>query len=347
MVASLLFVGCSGSVGTVAPQPSVSPAPPTGTARGSLAVAMIGREGDTNESRIRIFPPHSDEFIRERVIHSSQFQPNSLAFDRRGHLYAGYNDTSGGGRYEVDDIDIQRWALARTIRVPRWSHSSVATDDHDNLYVNTKAFIGGDINIFRNNTETKPYIEIKDHHSPMTMLVGRDALWVGYEGAFSDALARYRLRSTNRTWFQTIGRNVPLALTVNTEGSLIAALVRRKSGRAVDVIDVASGKLARTLLAGNLGAMTTDQSGHIYVSETSGGPGTSAKVYTCDFLACTNSFETNSSRVVALAVSPLDGMLYVANSGKTRVDVYNPRTAKLVMTIWLTHFELKALAIEP
>ena len=347
MVASLLFVGCSGSVGTVAPQPTASPAPPIVIARGSLAVAMIALEGGTRESRIRVFPPHSDQFIRERVTNGSQFQPNSVAFDRRGHLYVGYNDTSSGGRYEVDDIDIQRWTLTRTIRVPRWTHSSVATDDHDNVYVNSKAFVGGDIDIFRSNTETKPYIQIKDHHSPLTMLVGRDALWVGYEGAFSDALARYRLRSSSRTWFQTIGRNVPLALTVNKEGSLIAALVRLKSGRALDVIDVASGKLARTLVTGNLSAMTTDQSGHIYVSQTSGGPGTSAKVYTCDFLACTNSFETNSSRVVALAVSPLDGMLYVANSGKSRVDVYNPRTAKLEMTIWLTQFELKALAIEP
>ncbi len=240
IAASLLFVGCSGSVGGVAPQPSVSPAPPSGAARGTLGVAMIGH--DPQESRIRIFPPHSDQFSRERVTGGLKFQPNSLAFDRRGHLYVGYNDSSAGGRYEVDDIDAKSWTLTRTIKFPQWPNSSVATDDHDNLYVNTKAFIGGDIEIFRNNAETKPYIRIKDHHSPLTMLVGRDALWVGYEGAFANALARYRLRSTDRTWFQTIGRNIPVALSVNTDGSLVAAMVRLKSGRAVDVIDVAVGE---------------------------------------------------------------------------------------------------------
>lgn len=343
IVASLLCVGCSGNAGT-APAPSVLPTPPVVATRGTLAVAMVG---DAGASRVRIFPPHSDKFTRERVVDSSRFQPNSLAFDRRSHLYIGYSDTSSGGRYEVDEIDVQRWALVRELHFPQWSYTSIATDDHDNLYVNTKSLVGGDIKIFRNNTETKPYIEIRDHHSPVTMLVGRDALWVGYEGVFEDAVARYGLRSTDRTRFETIGKNLPLKLAVNSDGSLIAAMVSRKSSRAVNVIEVKTGKRLRTLVEGNLTSMTSDESGHVYISEASHGHGTSAKLYLCNFSSCARSFETDSSRVVSLAVSPLDGMLYVANFGKTRVDVYNPRTAELARTIWLTQFNLRTLAIEP
>ncbi|MGA8533907.1 MAG: WD40 repeat domain-containing protein [Candidatus Tumulicola sp.] len=248
IVVGLLWAGCSGSASTVPPQPSGSPAPPIIEGRGTLAVINAA---DPNAKRVWIFPTHSDQFNREITVPGSRFQPNSLAFDRRGHLYVGINDTSLGGSYNVVEVNVQSLETIREIRdLPQWSHSSVATDDQNNLYVNTKAFIGGDVRIFRPDTETKPYIEIKDHHSPLTTLVARDALWVGYEGAFSNALARYRLRSTDRTWFQTIGSSEPLALAVNPESSLIATFVRRNSKRAVDVIDVKSGKLARALLEG-------------------------------------------------------------------------------------------------
>jgi sugar lactone lactonase YvrE len=339
MVAGLLLAGCSGNAATVVPQPSGSPAPPVATGRGTLAV--IG--ADSKAHRVWIFPPHSDTLTRELVFPGSRFQPNSLAFDRRGHLYVGVNDTAGSGEYEVVEVDVQSLDVVREIRgLPQWPKSSVAVDDQNELYVNTKAFIGGDVKIYRPNQDKKPYLEIRDHHSPLTMLIAASALWVGYEGAFADALARYRLRSKDRSWFQTIGRSQPVSLAANADGSLVAAFVRRDAKRAVDVYDVKSGKLARTLIANNgLLAMTSDESGHIFVSE-----GGSGVVHACNFRGCTLTFDT-SGRPVALAVSPLDGNLYVANTGKTNVQAFDSKTGALRMTIHLAGLTPSAIAIEP
>lgn len=339
LVAALLLAGCTGNAATVVPPPSRSPGPPVATGRGTLAV--IG--GDSKARRVWIFPPHSDKLARELVFPGSRFQPNSLAFDRRGHLYIGVNDTAGSGEYEVVEVNVQNLDIVRNIRgLPQWPKSSVAIDDENNLYVNTKAFVGGDVKIYRPNKETKPYLEIKDHHSPLTMLIAANALWVGFEGAFADALARYRLRSKERTWFQTIGRSAPITLAANADGTLLAAFVRRDSQRAADVYDVKSGKLARTLIANNgLLAMTSDGSGHIFVSE-----GGSGVVHACNFRGCTLTFDT-SGRPVALAVSPLDGNLYVANTGKTNVQAFDPKTGALRMTIHLAGLTPSAIAIEP
>ena len=145
-VASLLCGGCSGSAGTVPrppPQPSVSPAPPIVTGSGTLAVNQLA----DNENVISIFGPHSNKAIRQLTI-AAQFHVNSVAFDRREHLYIGYNDTSKDGRYLIQEINLRNWTNVRLIHVPQWNQSSVATDDQNNLYVNTKSLLGGDIKIF-------------------------------------------------------------------------------------------------------------------------------------------------------------------------------------------------------
>lgn len=340
----LCCAGCGGSTQTV-PQPTRSPAPPITAARGTLAVVNVA---DANAKRVWVFPPHSEKFTRQLLVgHGSHWQPNSLAFDRRGNLYVGVNDTRSGGEYHVIELNVQSAEIVRHLQLPQWPNSSVATDDHNDLYVNTKSFVGGDIKIFSDNiAETKPYLEIKDHHTPLTMLVTRNALSVGYEGAFANALARYGLRSKDRTFFKTIGDNIPVTLAENSEGSLMAALVRRKAGgRAVDVIDVKSGEVARTIITGNLPVMTGDESGHVYVSEVLGGG--DGKIHVCTFKGCVYSIETSLGRARALAVSPLDGMVYAAFDGKKSVTVYDPRTGNVVMRIAMTDFEPTVLALEP
>jgi sugar lactone lactonase YvrE len=340
IVASLICAGCSGNAVTLPAPPSSSPGPPVALGRGTLAV--INRF-DRNAKRVWIFPPHSDKVAREIILPGSQFEPNSLAFDRRGHIYIGFNDTSRGGGYEVVEFDVQSLTMIRDIRgMPTWPNSSIVIDDNNVLYVNTKAFVGGDIKMFKRG-EREPSLEIKDPLSPLTTLIAHNALWIGNEGFPSNALTRYHLYSKERTWFQTIGRTEPLSLAVNPDGSLIATLVRRNSKRAVDVINVKSGKRERTLQeGGQYQAITSDGSGNIYIAEASPG-----KIHVCTFQGCTRSFETHSSRAVAVAVSPLDGNLYVANNGKSSVLVYNPQTGNEVMSILLSNFEPTALAIEP
>ncbi len=342
IVVSLLWAGCSGSASTIPLQPSSSPAPPVALGRGTLAV--INRH-DPNANRVWLFPPHSDRFTREITFPGSRFVPNSLAFDRRGHLYIGVNDTSGSGEYAVIEIDVQSLNVVREIHgLPLWPNSSVAVDDQNYLYVNTKSFIGGDVKIYRPNAETKPAIEIKDHHTPLTILVAAGELWVGFQGAFEDVLARYRLRSNNRTWFQPIKNNLPRALAVNGDGSLIAPLVSRPGTRAVDVYDVKSGQRARTLVeSGRLEAIVGD-AGHVYISQREPDNG---KIYLCTFRDCTHTIETLAGRPLALAVSPLDGNLYASTAGKSSIEVYNPRTGTLVMRIAMSDLEPGPLAIEP
>jgi sugar lactone lactonase YvrE len=298
---------------------------------------------DRNAKRVWIFPPHSNQVAREIIIPGSQFEPNSIAFDRRGHIYIGINNTARGGGYEVEEFDVQSLRHIRDIRgLPSWPHSSIAIDDNNVLYVNTKAFVGGDIKMFRRG-EREPSLVIKDALSPLTTLIANNALWIGNEGFPSNALSRYPLYSKNRSWLQTIGTAFPISLAVNPNSSLIAALVRRNSKRAVDVIDVKSGKRERTLQEGGAyQAMTSDGSGNVYVAESTPG-----KIHVCTFQGCTRSFATNSSRALALAVSPLDGNLYVAGIGKSSVQAYDPRTGNVVMSILLSNFEPDALAMEP
>lgn len=335
LAASLLCAGCSGSSVPVPPQPSSSPAPPIVLGRGTLAVA----ERSPAITRVLIFPPHSDKPVREIPFHGEQLDVNSLAFDRRGHLYVGVNDTSRGGHYHAVEFNLRDFTVVRDISVPQWSRSSVAIDGDNVLYVNTKALVGGDIKIFSRGERT-PSLEIKDHRSPVTILVASNSLWVGYEGALADALARYQLRSTDRTWLQTVGANLPVKLAVNPEGSLIAAKLWRNSKGTIDVTDVKSGKRAQILNGSGVEAMVSDDSGNLYIGEL---PGT---IHRCTFQGCTNTFDTKS-RIVALAVSPLDGMLYVASSGKPSIQVYNPRTGNQVMYIPIAGGYPKRLAVEP
>ncbi len=304
--------------------------------RGTVAVI----ERSSTVTRVLVFPPHSDKFTREIPIHGSHLIANSLAFDRRGHLYVGINDASRNGRYHIVEFNLRDWKVVREINdIPQWSHSSIAIDDQSVLYVNTKAFVGGDVKLFRRG-DTKPWIEIKDHRSPVTMLLARESLWVGYEGALADALAGYRLRSTDRTWFQTVGANLPLKLAVNPEASLIAAKLRGKSKNTIEAIDVQSGKRARLLDGTGVEAMVSDDSGHLYIAQLQG------IIHRCSFQSCSHSFDTGST-VLALALSPLDGMLYVAANGKPSIQVYDPQTGSRVMYIPIHGGFPSRLAIEP
>jgi DNA-binding beta-propeller fold protein YncE len=52
-------------------------------------------------------------------------------------------------------------------------------------------------------------------------------------------------------------------------------------------------------------------------------------------------------RPQALAVSPLDGYLYVATIGKDAVEIFDPNTFALIRTIWLAGKQPSAIAIEP
>ena len=344
IVLSLLCAGCSGSAGTVPmPQPSVSPAPPIALGRGTLAV--ISHKG--SHEFVLIFPPNGDQPTHQIPIHDEHGQHlkgNSLAFDRRGHLYIGMHDTSQGGKYYILEVDIHNWVVVRDIVVSGWSFSSVATDNENYLYVNTKAAVGGDIDIFRDNRETKPYLEIKDHHNPVSTFVARDALWVGYSGLFSRVLARYRLRSTERTLFEPISTGRVDAMTVNPEGSLVAVLTKDASRPTAHVFDVNSKRLRKLLEAAQLSAMTSDESGDLFIGEYKDREWTIAVT---DFGG--NSFgriTSSAHPAQALAVSPLDGTLYVASRNASDVRVYNSQNGKFLKDLPVG-FNPSALAFEP
>ena len=330
-VACLLCGGCTSSSVAVLTEPPGRPTPPSVLGHGTVAAIA-------SNSRVLIFPPNGDTSTREFTLPSS---PNSLAFDTRGSLYIGFLH----GDYFVREVNVQSGERIRLIDLKQgWSSSSVATDDHNVLYVNTKAFIGGDIKLFRPEDRDKPYLEIKDPLTPLTILVARSALWVGYYGAFSDALARYRLRSTEQTGFTNVGTYLPDALAVNPEGSLIAAKVRRHGKSTVAVYDIKAGRW-KQIHEGDTQAMAADDSGNLYVAQKSG------RILLCSFSDCPHSFETNLE-ITTMVLSPVDGMLYVASNGlnnnKSGIYVYNPRTTSLVRTIPMGRSDVpRRLAIEP
>lgn len=339
IAAGLLFAGCSGNVATI-PSPSSGTPGPAVLGRGT--VAIIVREPGSNDKRIWVFPPNSDQY-REILIPSSRGNPNSLAFDRREHLYIGINNTAAN-HYEVLEINLPAFKVQRDIHVkPSWSDSSVVVDEQNVLYVNTKAFIGGDVKMFRRG-EREPSLEIKDPLSPLTTLIANKALWIGNEGFPSNALTRYPLYSKNRAWMKTIGRSFTMSLAVNPESSLVAALVRRNNTRAVDVIEVGSGKRVRTLAEDvNLRAMASDHSGNVYIAQAAAG---ADKLYVCTFQGCTRTVDLRS-KPLALAISPLDGNLYVATIGKSTLEVFDPKTFNIVRTIFLQGFDPSVITIEP
>jgi len=139
--------------------------------------------------------------------------------------------------------------------------------------------------------------------------------------------------------FQRVANYLPLALAVNPQASLIAAKSRRNSNITVHVTDVSSGKRAQ-LYGGSTQAMASDDSGHLYIAELRG------RIHPCTFRDCSQYFDTNATNL-ALAVSPLDGMLYVACIGKSSIQVYNPRTRSLVMYIPIPGGSPSHIAIEP
>ena len=344
IAALLLCAGCTGNAVTVPPPLTSSPNPPVALGTGTLAV--INHDNPASQL-VWIFPPHNDKFTKQIVFPGARYVPNSLAFDHRGHLYIGYNDTAGGGAYEVVEVNARNLDIVRTIGgLPRWDHSSVAVDNADYLYVNTKSFVGGDIKIYRPNSETKPAIEIKSILRPLVTLVSDDDLWVGYEGLGVYSLTRYHVRSSNQTASLKIGTDEPVALAANAGGTLIAPLLKSSGSRVVNVYDVKSGQLARQIFRGpNVEALVGDQSGNLYLSQR--GVGNDGHIFFCSFRDCPHSVESLAHRPFELAVSPLDGRLYVSTDGKRSVEAYDPRTGDRVQRIALSDFAPGPLALEP
>lgn len=344
LAATVFCAGCTGSTVIAPPALSSSPSPPVALGAGTLAV--INRD-NRNAQRVWLFPPRGDNFTKEIVFPGARYVPNSLAFDRREHLYIGYNDTQGDGSYNVTEVNVRNLDIVRTIHgLRQWEFSSVAVDDANYLYVNTKSIVGGDVKIYRPDAETKPTIEIGSIRRPLTTLVSGDDVWVGYEGAGGNELVRYHVRSSSQTGSVKLGGDEPLALAVNRDGTLIASLLRTSGTRAVNVFDVKSGQFARQLFKDqNLTAFVGDQSGNLYLSHQ--GFRTQGKIFFCSFRDCNHSVETVANRPFELAVSPLDGRLYVSTDGKRSVEVYNPRTGNLVQRLAFTDFEPGPLALEP
>lgn len=329
-----LLCGCSGSAGSVPAQRLGSPAPPAALGSGTLAVLTTLNA----DNRISVFAPNSDKSMREISLGAPA---NSLAFDKRGHLYYGMN--AGHDEFFVREIDVGSGQRVRSLDLrPSWSFSSVATDDHNVLYVNTKSFVGGDVELFRPEDD-KPYLKIKDPLTPLTISIARGSLWVGYQGAFADALARYDLRSTKQTWLQNVNTYFPKGIAVNSDGTLVAASVRRNGKTTVAAYEVKSSRW-KQLHEGDTQALASDDAGHLYIAQRSG------RILLCTFQECPHSFETHL-QIVTLMVGPTDGMLYVAadnaNGKQSGVYVYNPKTTSLLREILLGKSRPHRIAIEP
>jgi hypothetical protein len=328
MFAALLCAGCGGGGGGgFVPQPS--PEPPAVFGTGTLAVILSG-------SKVFVYPPNGDKPAREFSLPGFI---NSLAFDRRRHLYIGFNH----GDYFVRDVDLQTGDRARLIDLqPGWNNGSVAVDSENVLYVNTKSSIGGDVKLFR-TTDVKPYLEIKDALTPLRIQVARNALWVSYYGLLTDAIGKYNLRSTKRANLQNVGAFLGTTLAVNPGGSLVATSVRRHGNPTVAVYDLGRSNW-KTIVGSSIQTMVSDDDGNLYVGLRNG------RILQCTFSDCPYSFETNVD-ITALALSPLDGMLYVGSAkgeGRPAIYVYNPRTSARVRTIQLLGSEIpNVLALEP
>ena len=187
IAASLLFAACSGTAPTVS-TPSESAGPPSVLGRGTIAVSFAIRL----RTRSACWSSLPTAITIERSYRWVERNPNSLAFDGRQHLYIGINDT-GANRYAIREIDLPKFKLhreftsrrrGRTVRSP-WMRTTC-------LYVNTKAFVGGNIKMFKRG-EREPSLEIKEPLSPVTTRVANNALWIGNEGFPSNVLTRYRL----------------------------------------------------------------------------------------------------------------------------------------------------------
>ena len=250
---------------------------------------------------------------------------------------------AGHNEYFVREVNVQSGDRLRSIDLrPSFSFSSVATDDHNVLYVNTKSLIGGDVELFRPEDRTA-YLKISDPLTPLTISVARDSLWVGFQGAFSDALARYRLRSKDQTWFKNVGNYVPIGVEVNPDGTLVAVAVKRHGKTTVAVYEIKSGKWTQ-VHEGDTRALASDDSGNLYIAQTK------SRILQCSYRDCPHSFETHLN-IRAMVRSPLDGMLYVAGENtpdrQPGVYVYNPRTTSLVRFLPTGKTPPHHLAIEP
>ena len=118
IVPASLCAACSGTVGTNPPPPPPlpSPGPPFIAEHGTLAVIDVA---NPKAREIRLFHPGSTREFATIVSPGERYHPNSLTFDRRGHLYIGSNDTQGSGEYIVSEFrvsDLEGYAKSATCR---------------------------------------------------------------------------------------------------------------------------------------------------------------------------------------------------------------------------------------
>ena len=346
IVPALLCAACSGNVGTnpAPPPPAPSPGPPFIAGHGTLAVIDVA---NPKARQVRLFHPGSTREFATIVFPGERYHPNSLTFDRRGHLYIGSNDTQGFGEYIVSEFKVSNLERVREIRdLPRWNHSSVATDDQNYLYVNTPAFLGGDIKIYSPNVDRKPFLEIKDLGTPMTTLPAPNRLWVASQTIHGSFLDGYEVRSRKREFSHSLGGVNASKITVNADGdgSLAAVFSQRPLSPdfMVAVYSQKTGFLKKIAEGRNLKAMAGDNANTIYVSESSPG-----KVLLCDWQHCRDYLATNSNEPVALAVNLRNRNLYVANRDAGNVQIYRVGETIPFLTIAPSKFEPTALAVEP
>ncbi len=321
-----------------------SPAPPFVAGHGTLAVIDVA---NPKARQIRLFHPGSTREFATIVVPGERYHPNSLTFDRRGHLYIGSNDTQGSGEYIVSEFKVSNLERVREIRdLPRWNHSSVATDDQNYLYVNTPAFLGGDIKIYSPNVDRKPFLEIKDLGAPMTTPPRPTCCgWHRRQStvAFWTAMP---VRSRKREFSHSLGGVNASKITVNADGdgSLAAVFSQRPLSPdfMVAVYSQKTGFLKKIAEGRNLKAMAGDNANTIYVSESSPG-----KVLLCDWQHCRDYLSTNSNEPVALAVNLRNRNLYVANRDAGNVQIYRVGETIPFLTIAPSKFEPTALAVEP
>ena len=346
IVPALLCAACSGTVGTSPPQPPPlpSPGPPFIAEHGTLAVIDVA---NPKAREIRLFHPGTTREFATIVSPGERYHPNSLTFDRRGHLYIGINDTAGFGEYIVSEFRVSDLERIREIRdLPRWNHSSVATDDQNYLYVNTPAFLGGDIKIYSPNVDRKPFLEIKDLGLPMTTLPAPNLLWAASQTIHGSFLDGYAVRSRKSKFSHSLGGVNASKITTNAEGdgSLAAVFsqVPLSPNFMVTVYSEKKGFLKKIAEGRNLKAMAGDNANTIYVSESSPG-----KVLLCDWQHCRDYLATGSNEPVALAVNLRNRNLYVANRDAGNVQVYHRGETHPFLTINPSKFVPTGLAVEP
>ena len=112
----------------------------------------------------------------------------------------------------------------------------------------------------------------------------------------------------------------------------------------MNVFDVKSKSVRKLLEAAQLSAITSDEAGDVFIGEYRNREWTIAVTnFSGGFFGRITS---SAQPAQALAISPLDGTLYVASRNASDVGVYNSQNGKLLKDLPVG-FNPSALAFEP